>query len=317
MGEVHDLLVGGGKEAALGSSINREVVEAAIAYLQDEQSSLATIYSGWCQAALPHKRLADHATWKLRTDHCTLLVEPGRRVRRDGEDEPVGVPFGSRARLILIYLQTRALRTNSREIELGASLRAWFKRMGIPPGGKSIRDVREQADRLARCRLTFHLHSAGRAGLLNQNLLDGAMFIGPDETDHGSLFIEVAKLSESFFEALKRHPVPIEESAIRAINNNSQAIDAYIWLAYRLHSLGKPITVSWKALHAQFGSGYNRIDNFRRKFSESLELATAVYPDAKIAVDASGVTLSPSRPPIAARLVGIGNGGIRPTTAYA
>ena len=103
--------------------------------------------------------------------------------------------------------------------------------------------------------------------------------VASDERDQGSLFIEVAKLSESFFTALKRHPVPIEEAAIKAINNNSQAIDVYIWLAYRLHSLSRPMTVTWKALHGQFGNGYSRLDHFRRKFSESLHLAAAVYPD--------------------------------------
>lgn len=304
MGEVHRLLIRHGKETALRADVSREVVEAAFAYISEEQSSLATIYSGWCQAALPHKRLADDATWQLRTDHCTLLVEPGRRVLPEGDPVAVGVPYGSRARLILIYLQTEALRTNSREVELGRSLRDWLRRMGIPLGGKSIRDVREQADRLSRCRLTFHVNSGGRASLLNQNLLDGAMFVASDEKDQGSLFIEVAKLSESFFAALKRHPVPIEEAAIKAINNNSQAIDAYIWLAYRLHSLTRPMTVTWKALHCQFGSGYNRLDHFRRKFSESLHLAAAVYPDAKVTIDAKGVVLSPSRPPVAPRVIG-------------
>jgi hypothetical protein len=52
------------------------------------------------------------------------------------------------------------------------------------------------------------------------------MFVDADGDDsQGSLFVETAKLSEMFFEQLKRHPVPIEESAIKSISNNSQAID--------------------------------------------------------------------------------------------
>jgi hypothetical protein len=35
--------------------------------------------------------------------------------------EWVGVPFGAYARLILLYLQMRALRTGNREVELGRS----------------------------------------------------------------------------------------------------------------------------------------------------------------------------------------------------
>lgn len=195
---------------------------------------------------------------------------------------------------MLIYLQTEALRTNSREVELGKSLRDWLRRMDIPYGGKSLRELREQADRLARCRLPFHLNSGGKAGLLNQNLLDEPMFVS-DEADQGCLFVEHAKLSESYFNSLKRHPVPIEEAAIRSISNNSQAIDAYLWPAYRLHSLPHPIVVSWKALHVQFGNRYSRLDDFRRRFIDTLALALAVYPEAKIEIDTKACRHSPQR----------------------
>ena len=37
-----------------------------------------------------------------------LVVEPGMRPTASGKPEPVGVPYGSRARLIMIYLQSEA-----------------------------------------------------------------------------------------------------------------------------------------------------------------------------------------------------------------
>ncbi len=95
--------------------------------------------------------------------------------------------------------------------------------------------------------------------------------------------------------------MPIEESAIRAINNNSVAIDLYAWLAYRLHSLSKPTPVSWTALKTQFGNGVGRMDNFRMRFLENLRLALAVYRDARVDVEERGLILHPSRPPIAAK----------------
>ena len=39
------------------------------------------------------------------------------------------------------------------------------------------------------------------------------------------------------FEQLKKHPVPLEEAAIKALSNNAPALDAYLWLVYRLHAL--------------------------------------------------------------------------------
>ena len=63
--------------------------------------------------------------------------------------------------------------------KLGKSLRAWLTNMGIPAGGRSINDVREQAERISRCRLTFHIATGSiKGGLVNQNIVDTAMFVG-------------------------------------------------------------------------------------------------------------------------------------------
>ena len=216
-----------------------------------------------------------------------------------GEPVPIGVPR-SRARLILLYLQSEAMRTGCREVALGKSLRDWLFRMGIPQGGNSILGVREQAERISRCRLTFQVSCGGRTGFVNQNIVDTAIFLENDgATGQGSLFVETAKLSEGFFDHLKRHPVPLEEAAIRAINNNSMALDVYAWLAYRLHALTGPRPLTWKALKAQFGTGYGRPDNFARKFLDSLRLALAVYPAAQVGVTETGLLLNPSKPPVA------------------
>jgi hypothetical protein len=298
--EVHNLLEAHGRQGVLKLNVERRVVDAAVDYLSDEDGGVGFIYSGWAQAALPHKRLPDGQPWQVRTNKVSLLVEPGRKTLPDGTLEWIGVPYGSRARLIMLYLQSEALRTNSREIELGKSLRAWLGKMGISPGGKSIADVREQAERITRCRLTFEVQQAGRSALVQQLIVDKALFT-EDEDSSGSQFLERTKLSETFYEQLRRHPVPIEESAIRAINRHSMALDLYCWLAYRLHVLPSSTPVSWRALHAQFGTGIRRLDHFRETFQEQLQLATAVYPDAKLQIRPAGLLLFPSAPPVAPR----------------
>jgi hypothetical protein len=302
MGEVHRLLTEQGKQELLKSDVDRRVVDAAAAYMAVEEGEIGFVYAGWAQASLPHRRLADDAHWEIQNDRVSLIVQPGLRAVPGQSPVSVGVPYGSRARLIILYLQTEAIRTQSREIELGRSLHAWLKRLEIPIGGKSMKDVRDQAERISRCRLTFQISTAGRSGLVNQNILDSAMFVSDDSTQ-GDLFIETARLSEGFFEQLQKHPVPIEEAAVKQIANNSMALDVYVWLSYRLHSLREPRPISWKALHAQFGRGIIRMDHFKQHFRETLELALAVYPDADVSLDgATGIILRPSRPPIPTRI---------------
>lgn len=306
MGSIHKLLEDKGKQAAVEQGLfSRDVIEAAAQYLSEEDNALACAYSGWAQCALPHRRQPVDKAWVVSSERMRLVVEPGRRsIDNTDELEFVGVPFGSYARLILLYLQTQALRTNSRDVELGGSWRAWMSRIGVPWGGSSGKAVREQAELISRCRLTFHFQGpSGRSGLVNQSVVDGALFLESEEQGkQGRLSLETAKLSEGFFEALKKHPIPLEEAAIKALANNSAALDCYIWLAYRLHSLTGPRLVTWQALKAQHGAGFKELYHFKSKFPGVLQLALAVYPGANVEVADAGVIIKPSRPPVAPRI---------------
>jgi Plasmid encoded RepA protein len=307
MGTLHKLVLDVGREEALRRvhAGDRYLVRIAADVLTDEANEISVTYSGFCQAALPHKRLAPDAPWIRRSEQITLMIEPGRLLRPDTEDpELIGVPYGSRARLILLYLQTRALRFGSREIELGRSMREWLQRMGIPHGGKSYAEVRDQAARLSTCKLTFYYAAArGRTGFSNERIVDDGMMMLDDEpgdnSRQGTLFIEGVRLSETFFAALRKHPVPIWEPALQHIQNNSMALDLYVWLAYRLHILQKPTPVHWGALHSQFGAGFRALRHFRPTFVSNLRLALATYPDARVDEIEDGVVLHPSRPPVA------------------
>ena len=93
--------------------------------------------------------------------------------------------------------------------------------------------------------------------------------------------------------------MPVREEAIRAIGSRSLAIDVYIWLAYRLHSLTKPTTVSWAALHSQFGAGFKLVRQIKPALTEAISLALAVYPEARVDIEqTTGITLHPSAPAV-------------------
>jgi hypothetical protein len=62
MGTVHNLLARHGKQGALqiiDSDVDRRAIEAAAQYMADEDGGIGFIFSGWAQAALPHRRLPD------------------------------------------------------------------------------------------------------------------------------------------------------------------------------------------------------------------------------------------------------------------
>ena len=285
---------------------DRRLVEIMAGYGTDEDVGIPSfLYSGWCLTALPHSRIADEAAWELNNGSLTLLVEPGRRVRSGGGTEFVGVPYGATARLLLVYLQTQALRTSSRHIELGSSMKAWFDKLEKAPGGKSYRLVREQAERIAMAKFSFHSEKAGVRAVRNTVIVEeGLLFADHVDSRQQILFREGVVLSESFFHALKEHAVPLEERALRHIRSSSLAIDTYAWLAFRLRSLKKPTPISWTALHSQFGRGYSQRAAFKRAFRKALRDALAVYPEAAdrgVEETANGFILRQVRPPVLER----------------
>lgn len=297
MGTVHQLILREGVEEARNRAktrAERQAVEAAGAVLAEEVSRLGITHAGFAMTSLPHKRI-DEPLWRRQGHLTTLLVESGRTGRGDW----IGVPYGSVARLILLYLQTEAIRTSNPEIELGRSMHAWLSRMGIPGGGKNYKLVSEQSRRISACRLTFLTEVPGAEFRQNGAFVQNAITLtAPTDTRQKTLWQDRVRLDDGFWRSLREHPVPVREEAVRAIGARSLALDVYIWLAYRLHSLTRPTPVTWTALHGQFGAGFKAVRQLKPTFREALTLALAVYPEARVDLDAAGVMLHPSAPAV-------------------
>ena len=178
-------------------------------------------------------------------------------------------------------------------------MRVWLGKMGLSIGGTTYRMVNEQAQRISGCTLTFYADAGDKEMMRRSGFVDGALSMADVATDQSSLWQETVLLNDEFYRALRDHPVPLSEAALRAIGPRSMVIDIYIWLAYRLHALKGDVGVSWPSLYAQFGAGYGRLRDFRAGFIGGLELAVAVYPEARISVEERGVVLRPSRPSVA------------------
>jgi hypothetical protein len=88
--------------------------------------SRSEIGSGFALTSLPHKP-TDELVWRREGHNLTMLVESGR----DRNSKPIGLPYSSFARFILLFLQSEAIKTQSREVEMGRSMRVWLGSMGL------------------------------------------------------------------------------------------------------------------------------------------------------------------------------------------
>ncbi len=297
MAEVHQLIIQHGIEEArrqAATKHERMVIEAAYQVLSDDAERMGFTYSGFALTSLPHKP-QQSTTWRREGHNLTLVLQAGV----DRNEKSLGLPYGSYARFILLFLQSEAIRTQSREVELGRSMRVWLGWMGLSIGGMTYKNVSEQARRISGCSLTFFADKSGAQIKSRGGFVKTEITMTNVVGDQPALWQDRVLLDEDFFRALSEHPVPVSESALRAIGPRSMVIDVHNWLAYRLHALKRDVEVGWPALYSQFGAGFGTIRRFRQHFLECLGLAVAAYPEARVEIGERGIILRQSRPAIA------------------
>ena len=142
-----------------------------------------------------------------------------------------------------------------------------------------------------------------RAVQVNTQIVSAFDLWFPTDPGQRVLWPSTVRLSEDYFASLSRHAVPLDRRAVAVLASSSMALDVYVWLAQRLHRVdpGKPQFLAWATLHEQFGQGFARVRDFRRRFLQVLRQVHAAYPSARIDSDEKGLTLWHSSPPIPSR----------------
>ena len=237
------------EEREAGAEVADEIL------VQEAENPAATthLHSILCTIYLPHRRTEPDLAWQRSNgEGATLMIQP----TKDEQGRYYGVPYGATGRLMMIYLQNEAYRNRSRQVELGRSMHAWLRAMGVDSSGKGYRAAREQALRIERSLVTVAYTGPNGKERWQDTIIRGSFNLSPPDESAGrqqELFPQLIQLSESFYEALIRHPAVLFEPAIKALAGKSLALDVYLWLAYRLHALERPSRVGWKSLHQAFG----------------------------------------------------------------
>src|ERR1700674_760192 len=79
------------------------------------------------QVTLPHKNPGSVPLWKRANGNLTVGIQPGMNLNTG---ESYGYPYGTVPRLLLFWITTEAVRTKSRRLELGNSLRGFMADLG-------------------------------------------------------------------------------------------------------------------------------------------------------------------------------------------
>ena len=286
------------------SPTTRRLIEASAHLADGEPDELTFQHTVLCQTALPYRRTPDRV-WERQQGAVFLQLQAGSLLDPHEEvfvDQPL--PFGEKARLVMMHLNAEALRQGSATIEVADSMTAFVRDLlHRPPNARELNTVRAQLNALAGSTIRLGMIQDGHAIQAQGSVVSALDLWYPAEPGQRVLWGSSIRLSEEYFASLTRHAVPLAMDAVRALSHSAMALDVYTWLAQRLHRVSprKPVFIPWPAVHEQFGHGYKRIRAFREFFQKVAKQVLVVYPDAKIDVDGRGVTLRHSPPPIAQR----------------
>ena len=123
-----------------------------------------------------------------------------------------GLPFGIIPRLLLAWISTEAVRTQSSELILGKSLADFMRTLGIyNSGGHPQTRLKNQMDRLfnASVRLIYE-HDHGEASVHSAIADRTEFWWDKRKPDEPVLFESKIELGEKFFQEILHHPVPLD-----------------------------------------------------------------------------------------------------------
>ena len=263
---------------------------------------------------------------------CSLpRTNPGRQLQYKRVNGPytlimtavgqTGLPFGNLPRLLLAWVCTEAVQTQSRVLVLGDSLSGFMRRLGMAPiGGGSRGDrtrLRDQMKRLFNAHIQLAYEDKQVSASVNSPVASRTGFWWNERKTSDRLkWDNTIELGEKFFQEIIQHPVPLDMNILKAMKRSSLGIDFYLWLTYRTFTLKRPLRLSWARLYRQFGADPAQADHkltvndFRKDCLRELTKIKTAWPDLNYSTAKGVLVLLPSQPAVPPHVMGSARGAV-------
>jgi len=290
----------------------RQIVDVGTAIAQDKPTDQdkAFLARQLVQTTLPHSDPGDVPVWSRTNGNLTLTIQQG--YSKDGKG--IGHPYGTIPRLLLYWMTTEALRTESPRLELGRHLAGFMEEIGLDParGGPRSDRVRleQQMRRLFAARVSFEgtVEKDGETAEVTEYMPIARRTVywwSSKQPGQSTLWESYVELDQEFFESITANPIPVDLRALRAIKRSPLALDIYSLLTYqafRASRAGRSRFMTWPQLQKALGTSYAETSNLRKAINDTLRKIKAVYPGLKLGTREGGLEVLPdSLPAVAAR----------------
>lgn len=256
---------------------------------------------------------------------CSLpRTDPGSRLQYVRKNGPftlgmtAGVenklPYGNLPRLLLAWLCTEVVRTQRRDLELGKSLAAFMRKLGmVSDSGGSRADrtrLRKQIDRLFNAHVQLiYQPTPGHKFTTSSSVADETeLWWDYKSPTQDSLWKSRLTVGEKLFHEIIAHPVPLDMRILKAMRRSPLGLDLYMWLSYKVYSLYRenkpPERLSWHSLYRQLGSDPGAADDnvtvqsFRKDALRELRKLKLCWPELDYGTPKGSLEVRPCLPSI-------------------
>ena len=219
------------------------------------------------------------------------------------------LPYGNLPRLLLAWVCTEAVRTQSRVLILGSSLSKFMRALGMNSSSGGSRGdrtrLRNQMKRLFGCTISMIYEDEHGEARISSLVADRTVFWWNErKAEDRPEWNSKIELGEKFFNEIINHPVPLNMNALNALKRSTLGLDLYLWLTYRTFALRAPLRLPWPLLYGQFGphpdkfSDKRTVQNFRRNVLRELKKIKLAWPGLNYSTAPGVLILHPSTPAI-------------------
>lgn len=262
------------------------------------------IHSVLAICGMPYDRLpTQERTFRRTQGNMAVNIQAGSLTDPKGNEVDQPLPFGPKARLILMHLCSEAVRQKSPTIEIADSFTGFVRDMGFSDsGGKKgpMTAFREQLSALAACSIKMSVWDGQRAKSKQFFPISSFDLWLPGHVDQQMLWPSTVTFSPDMYDSLQRHALPINARAVKAFAGSARKLDLYFWLGWRIHNINDPLKISWAALKDQFGAGFTRDRDFRTQLALEIGHLKEVFPKLPLTLTEQGLNLSPAGPEVLA-----------------
>jgi hypothetical protein len=145
-------------------------------------------------------------------------------------EDDTRVPFGVMPRLLIAFINARALMTNCQTVNLG-SVHNILLACNMPLTGKNIFELYTQAKLLSKTEFSYTACENNGAKWTTE-ALQNIRFIRISQDERLT-----AELSTDYFEQLKRRGVRVSLKAMSALAESCLAVDVYTWFVFQTREL--------------------------------------------------------------------------------